>query len=60
VTIKAKDGNKQEAFVYTLDYTGEKLKEFKRVVNDLDKVLVNAKKVRQQVIEKFPKAFSNK
>jgi len=57
VLIKTKDGQEQEAFVYTLDIDGERLTEFRRVVNDPEKVLANAKVARQGVIDKFPKAF---
>jgi hypothetical protein len=59
VTIKAKDGIEHEAFVYTVDYDLDKLKEFKRVVNDLDQVIENAKETRKRVLEKFPKAFTH-
>lgn len=59
VSIKVKDGTEHEAFVYTVDYEGKKLNDFKRVVNNPEKVIVNAKETRKRVIEKFPKAFSH-
>ena len=59
VIIKTTDGVEHEAYIYTLDIDGEKLEEFKRVVNDPEKVLANAKAVRSRVLEKFPKAFNS-
>ena len=52
VVIKAIDGVKHEAFIYTLDIDGEKVEKFKRVVNNRAKVLARAKAVRARVLEK--------
>ncbi len=51
VMIKATDGLEHEAFIYTLDIDGERLEKFKRVVNDPEKVLANAKAVREKAIK---------
>jgi gamma-glutamylcyclotransferase (GGCT)/AIG2-like uncharacterized protein YtfP len=58
VSIKSESGSANEAFIYTLDIDGERLSEYKRVMNDPEKVLANAKATRQQVIDKFPMIFS--
>jgi cytochrome oxidase Cu insertion factor (SCO1/SenC/PrrC family) len=58
VSIKSEDGSMHEAFIYTLDIDGERLSEYKRVMNDPEKVLANAKATRQRVMEKFPRIFS--
>jgi gamma-glutamylcyclotransferase (GGCT)/AIG2-like uncharacterized protein YtfP len=58
VTVLAKDGQEHEAIIYTVDYEGEKLEHFDRVVNDLPGVIRNAKAARQRVIDKFPEAFT--
>src|SRR6266446_1367915 len=39
VAIQSSDEKEYEAFVYTLDYQGERLSDFKRVVNDPMKVM---------------------
>jgi hypothetical protein len=39
VPIRSTDGESHEAFVYTVDYAGKKLQEFKRIVNDPQKVI---------------------
>ena len=59
VKIIDNDGKEHEAFVYTVDYDGERLEEFTRVVNDPEEVIINAKAARNRVLEKFPKAFTN-
>ncbi len=58
VSIKSEDGSMHEAFIYTLDIDGERLSEYKRVMNDPDKVLANAMATRHRVMEKFPRIFS--
>ncbi len=55
VNIQSKDDSMHEAFIYTLDIDGERLIEYKRVMNDPEKVLANAKVTRQRVKDKFPK-----
>jgi len=55
VKLKSEDGSAHDAFIYTLDIDGERLSEYKRVMNDPEKVLANAKATRQRVMEKFPK-----
>jgi gamma-glutamylcyclotransferase (GGCT)/AIG2-like uncharacterized protein YtfP len=57
VNIKSEDGSMHEAFIYTLDIDGERLIEYKRVMNELEKVLANAKATRQRVKDKFPILF---
>jgi hypothetical protein len=58
VTIKAKNNSNHKAFIYTLDIDGEKIKKFKRCLNDLDAVLQRAKSTREEVIKKFPNLFN--
>ncbi len=60
VTITAEDGTTHEAFVYTQDIEGERLEEFKRVVNNPEKVLTRAKAARKRAVDKFPEAFKKK
>ncbi|HCS78590.1 TPA: hypothetical protein DIV55_02500 [Patescibacteria group bacterium] len=59
VLVIDKENKSHEAFIYTLDYDGERLSEFKRVLNDPEKVLKNANATRQRVMDKFPKFFNH-
>lgn len=59
VVIKDNDGKQYDAFIYTLDIDGVKMTEYKRVMNDPEKALENARKMREIVISKFPDIFNN-
>ena len=54
VKVRSEEGEEHKAIIYTVNYEGEKLEHFERVVNDLDGVIKNAKAARQRVIDKFP------
>ena len=58
VNIKSENRSMHDAFVYTLDIDGERLSKFKRIINDPEKVLANARNTRQRVVEKFPLLFN--
>lgn len=58
VTIKDNNGKQHEAFIYTLDINGMKMTEYKRVMNDPEKALENARKMRKTVVSKFPDIFN--
>lgn len=53
VLIKDKQNNTHKAFIYTLDINGTKMTEYKRVMNDPEKALKNAKQMREVVLKKF-------
>ena len=57
--IKDNNGEIHEAFIYTLDIDGMKITEYKRVMNDPEKALENAKKMKEVVISKFPDVFND-
>lgn len=57
VTIRSHDECEHEAFIYTLDYDGEKLTEYNRVINDPAEVITNAQAARKRMVEKFPETF---
>jgi hypothetical protein len=58
VTVRADNGSEHQAFIYTVNYDGEEVRNFSRVVNEPIAVIENAKAARQRTMEKFPEAFT--
>lgn len=58
-TIQNDQDESFEALIYTLDIDGEQLTEFKRVMNNPEKALQNAKIVRERVLSKFLKLLKS-
>jgi hypothetical protein len=57
VVVRDEQGKEHNAYIYTLDIEGERQKSFNRVVNDPERVLEAAKRMRQNVMDRFPAIF---
>lgn len=55
ITVTDEHGKAHEAFMYTIDKTGEPLKTFERVQGDVNTYITGAKKLRKKLSEEFPK-----
>jgi len=53
MTVHDDHGRVYQAFVYSGDFDGERLETYVRVVNNREKVLINARAARQEVLAKI-------
>ena len=59
VTIRTHDGSEQEAFIYTVDYGGQKQDEIRRVITDKAKLLPMRKRPDPEFKRNSRKFFTN-